>query len=57
MCDPSELTIHQDISGSGLTADEVRSMIGMPAELSFVDASTTAFYCLDGRHSSAVLGI
>lgn len=57
VCDPSELTIHQDIAGAGLTADEVRSLIGMPALLSFVDAAKTSFYCLDGRHNNAVLGI
>lgn len=54
-CDPSEFNIHQDKKGQGVGPDVIRTLIGMPAELNFVNVETSSFHCLDGRNPNPIL--
>ena len=40
-----------------MTTDQIRTLIGMPAELNFVNVESTSFSCVDGRNTDATLGI
>jgi hypothetical protein len=55
-CDPSKLKLHQDKAGSGATFEQVRELVGHPAELEYVNVGQSSFYCLDGRIKKKVLG-
>lgn len=55
-CDPSQLKIHQDKPGEGLSFDTVRKLIGSPGDLTYVNVGETGFHCIDGRISEAALG-
>lgn len=54
-CDPSQLKIHEDKSGEGLSFDSIRKIIGSPGDLTYVNVAETHFSCIDGRISDGVL--
>ena len=54
-CDPSKLTIQNEIKGKGASLNSVRNLIGDALSLTYVPIEKSSFKCLDGRYNKPVL--
>ena len=54
-CDPSKLTIQNELKGKGASLNSIRNLIGDASSLTYVPIEKSSFKCLDGRYNKPVL--
>ena len=54
-CDPSKLTIQNELKGKGASLNSIRNLIGDASSLTYVPLEKSSFKCLDGRYNKPFL--
>ncbi len=54
-CEPSKLTIQNELKGKGASLNSIRNLIGDASSLTYVPIEKSSFKCLDGRYNKPVL--